>query len=113
MTIRIRIQPTLSKRTKIIGAVEPHQYRVERTITITQQIMPRHRFRSLPIEAQQAAQTTVNNPMTVSRVRNGSHAPRSKRVKYRTLLVRSNQGTIDLTAVKPLLREQLIAILND
>ncbi len=66
LTIRIRIQASPPEWAQAVRAIEPHQYRVESTIALTQQIMSGHRVRALTVETGKGAALRAMTIGTVS-----------------------------------------------
>ena len=69
--IHIRIQPTSTKRTPTVRALESHQPRVVSTVTVTQQIPANFRFAYLSIEAQPRSILLLRGLLAVSGVGDG------------------------------------------
>lgn len=65
--IRIRIQPTLTKRTMLSGLLKRPRHWIECAVAVSQQVMARHWITPLAIEFKQAAGSVFYRAIAVRR----------------------------------------------
>ncbi|MNQ66112.1 hypothetical protein D3C85_805940 [compost metagenome] len=74
--------------------------------------MPGHRVWSFAVETEQAEQAAFCRAMAVGGIGEGMGAGRVECAQYRALLIGRQQGGIDLVVLVPMLRQQLIIVLE-
>ena len=112
--IRIRIQPTLTKRTQTVRAVKPHQHRIKRSIAITQQIVPGQWVRPFAIEPHQTHPSICRLAVTIGRIGDGlCLVVGFESVEHRALLINRQQRGVVFDTLLLLLRQQPVTVLEE